>query len=228
MADETTTETTDATPPAGDQATATPPQGGDGAQAGTVLSQPPESTPPQKAEAEGEGGDKTTTEDGKGENTDPGSDVEFDLTPPEGMEGYAKEFEAFATDVKGWMKEHPEASAADALKWAAGRQAEIAKQQGIELIQKHNDRTGAWLERAKADPAIGGDKFDENVATAIKGLEVLKDPELAEQLEASGLGNHPFILRALAAVGKQGEQSPVLAPAGGGARPNFANTLYPD
>lgn len=224
MADETTTQTTDATPQAGDQATATPPEGGDGAQGGTVLSQPPESTPP----AEAKGGEETTTEGGKGENTDPGSDVEFDLTPPEGMEGYAKDFEAFGNDVKEWMKANPEASAADALKWAANRQAEIVQQQGIELIQKHNERTGAWLEKAKADPAIGGDKFNENVATAIKGLEALKDPELAEQLEASGLGNHPFILRALTAVGKQGEQSPVLAPAGGGARVNFANTLYPD
>jgi len=222
MTEQTTTDqTTDAAPAEGDT-----PAAPTDAQA-TVLAQSTDPAPEGKDQTAS--GDDTTAKDGKGAegDTDPGGDVEFDLTPPEGMEGFAEDFAAFKTDVTEWMKANPEATPADALKWAAERQAKAVQEQGQALIQAHNEKVTGWLEAAKKDPAIGGDKFAENTAVAIKGLEVLKDEQLAQALESSGLGNHPFILRALMAVGKQAGQAPVLAPAGAGARQNFANSLYP-
>lgn len=205
---------------------ASPPAGGNESAGGTVLSQ---QDPTTDGQAPADGGD-TTTNDSKGPDgdTEAAAVVEFDLAPPEGMEGFSGDFEAFTSDVREWMGANPKATPADALKWAAERQAAAVHAHHNQVVEAANAERAAWLEAAKADPEFGGDKFDENISLAIRGLKALQDDGLAAKLDASGLGNHPFILRALHAVGKQASASPVLAPAGAGARKNFASSLYSD
>ena len=63
-----------------------------------------------------------------------------------------------------------------------------------------------WRETALKDSEYGGDKFDENVGTAMKGLEAFASDELRGLLskngELDGIGNHPEMVRMLVKIGK--------------------------
>lgn len=59
-----------------------------------------------------------------------------------------------------------------------------------------------WKEDAVADKEIGGDKLDENMAFAKKTFDQFGTPELGDFLKASGLANHPELLRWAVRVGK--------------------------
>lgn len=71
---------------------------------------------------------------------------------------------------------------------------------GLDAIHKD------WIAASKADPEIGGDKFDENMAIAAKGAEAYGDDDLQTLLKpvsdgGQGLGNHPAINRLLFRIG---------------------------
>lgn len=72
-----------------------------------------------------------------------------------------------------------------------------------------------WLNDAKADPEIGGAKWDESVAIAGKVFDAvgIKTEEPFRQLlEESGLGNHPDVVRFMRRVGQMiGEDKLVTA-----------------
>lgn len=69
----------------------------------------------------------------------------------------------------------------------AARSAEAAAQVRSDL-----------LSAAKADPEIGGDKFDATVAKAKVTMEACFTPAFSKFLDESGLGNHPEMIRGLA------------------------------
>lgn len=84
-----------------------------------------------------------------------------------------------------------------------------------------------WLDQSKADKGFGGDKLNENLAIAKRGLEAYGSPELKSFLDQSGLGNHPEIIRLLVNAGKSVAEDKVI-PAGRPAPPNstLAQRLY--
>lgn len=57
------------------------------------------------------------------------------------------------------------------------------------------------LTAAKADAEIGGEKFDESVATAKLAIDTYFAPSFAKFLNDSGLGNHPEMIRGLMKAG---------------------------
>lgn len=59
-----------------------------------------------------------------------------------------------------------------------------------------------WPEQLKADPEFGGAKYEETVTMAKRGLDAYGDAQLKEELNKTGLGNHPLILKAFARVGR--------------------------
>ena len=84
--------------------------------------------------------------------------------------------------------------------------------------------------QAKVDKEFGGEKFNENLAVANKALEAYGTPELRKLLDASGLGNHPEIIRAFLKVGKTISEDKFVP---GGLQPtkgekSAANALYPN
>jgi len=60
-----------------------------------------------------------------------------------------------------------------------------------------------WTAQAAADKEVGGERFAENVATAKKAFDAFGTPELAAVLKASGLDNHPELIRWAYRIGKQ-------------------------
>lgn len=74
-------------------------------------------------------------------------------------------------------------------------------------MQSLNALHEQWIEEGKADPELGGDKYEENLALAKKGAEAFGDPELQEMLKpvsegGQGLGNNKVITKLLMRVGK--------------------------
>ncbi|CAI1975857.1 peptidase [Serratia proteamaculans] len=82
-----------------------------------------------------------------------------------------------------------------------------------------------WGEQVKADKEIGGDKFNASVGAAQRALDQFGNPELREYLQASGLGNHPALVRFCAKVGKSMAEDSFVMPNNGGQR-SAADILY--
>lgn len=74
----------------------------------------------------------------------------------------------------------------------------LIERQQAQLEQAKND----WATAAKSDKEYGGDKLAENLGLAQKALQEFGTPELQDLLNASGLGNHPEVIRAFVRVGK--------------------------
>lgn len=68
---------------------------------------------------------------------------------------------------------------------------------------------------ASTDEEIGGAKWDESKALALKAIAKFGTPKLAGVLNQSGLGNHPELLRFCARVGKGLAEDSVAGAASG-------------
>lgn len=96
------------------------------------------------------------------------------------------------------------------------------------------DTTGAdmrrgWETEAKADPDIGGAKFDETKALARQTFTrfgVKADGPFLKLLEESGLGSHPDMLRFVANVGRLTGEATADNGSGGQQQPRLADRVY--
>ena len=59
-----------------------------------------------------------------------------------------------------------------------------------------------WAVASANDPLIGGEKMEEHLAIAVKGLKAYGDTEVNALLKQTPLGTHPAILRLLYRVGQ--------------------------
>jgi len=85
-----------------------------------------------------------------------------------------------------------------------------------------------WLETAKADKEIGGDKFDGTAKMAQAAFAKWASPELKTLLETTGLGNHPELLRTFAKIGAAGQEDSTFVKGSGGQAASTAQVLYPN
>ena len=97
------------------------------------------------------------------------------------------------------------------------KELKLTQEQAQKLVTAHAEHTqhaikaqdeafaaqsADWLNTSKADPEIGGAKFDESVRHSIAFLDTFAAPEVRELLDATGLGNHPEIIRTFAKAGQ--------------------------
>lgn len=177
----------------------------------------PAAQPNPEASAEGQGG-TTPAADAAGQESKPETAAEWKLTAPEGMEAFQADYEAFSSDMGKWLQDNPNADARAALAEAANRQARAASEAKTAFAKQHADQVSKWEAEARADKDIGGAKFDESVATAVKGLDAVADDAFRALLNETGLGNHPAVIRTFHKVGQQIADAPVVRgtqPAGG-------------
>ncbi|MER9628375.1 hypothetical protein [Mesorhizobium sp. M0296] len=87
-----------------------------------------------------------------------------------------------------------------------------------------------WVDTAKKDGEIGGDKWDGTVQAGQRAVNTLGSPGLKDYLNASGGGNHPELIRFMAKVGAMiSEDSPPTDGAGGKGKPaEAAHVLFPN
>ena len=63
-------------------------------------------------------------------------------------------------------------------------------------------RRSEWLKALESDKDIGGDKLKGSVDVARRAVAKFGGRELAQALDASGLGDHPAVVKAFAAIGR--------------------------
>lgn len=136
---------------------------------------------------------------------------------PEGVEldtAAADEFTAVAKDLK--LTAEQAQKVADVGAKMAQRQAEA-----------HAKLVETWTEAVKTDKEIGGDALPENLAIARKALDTFGTPELKDILNASGLGNHPAVIKAFYKAGKAISEDRFVAGSAKSASSDPAKTMFP-
>ena len=216
-----------------------PPEGGDGGAAPAATGDNPAAVtnaanPAEGDNPEGEGkqeGSKTAEElaaekDAK-EKADkeaaekaekdkkPAAPEKYEFTPPEGQELDANALAVFEPIAKelGLSQEQ------------AQKLVDIYPQIQQQQAEAWSKQVSDWGEQVKSDKEIGGDKFNASVGAAQRALDQFGNPELREYLNASGLGNHPALVRFCAKVGKAMAEDTFVVPNQGGQR-SAADILY--
>ena len=172
-------ETPQATPPAAES-----PSAEANAQA---TEQKPEETPPSEPQ--------------KTENTDPSKvDETKPETPPEKYE--LKLPDQSPVDPKRLEAIAAEAKAANMTQEQAQSLVEREHRMMTDLIQSHQDRINGWMKESIADKEIGGPEISRNIEMAKRLVDTFGSPLLKKQLEDSGMGQHPELLRLFVRLGK--------------------------
>jgi len=162
---------------------------------GTAYSTPPAAQPPGAPSALEAAG----TVEGKGETKTEAKPVE--LKAPKGFESH---FEALQQQAKELGLEGEKAQKyLDSL-------ANIDAARSKQLDEALAAQDAKWAAELKADPEVGGEKFASAVKDAAKALSRFggtptqgqKVAPLAVLLHQAGLGNHPLVLKAFAAIGR--------------------------
>lgn len=154
----------------------------------------------------------------------------YELTAPDGVTLDAESVAAATPVFKelGLSNEQ-----ANKLVPVAAQFAERIQTQANQAILADVAKTRAdWLATAKADPEIGGAKYDETIKTAaaaLDGLGFVKGSPFRVLLDESGLGNHPDMIRAFFKVGQAiGDDGFVRTDTGGARKRTDAELFYGD
>lgn len=180
---DTTPGTTTPAAPAADEQTTAPAAAAEGAQT--------EGATEETAATEGAGG---KAPDDQGEALTGAPEAYVDFTMPEGVAldaDAAGDLKALAKDMnlsQAGAQRLADLGASMAAKWTAGLEAQFQA------------NVTAMVETARADPEIGGEKYDETRATANAARDVVGTPALAKLLADTGLENHPDVIRMFAKI----------------------------
>ncbi|MEK9753372.1 MAG: hypothetical protein VW338_09195 [Rhodospirillaceae bacterium] len=146
---------------------------------------------------EGEGGEKKDGDEKDGKKDGEGAPETYEaFTMPEGVEVDQAALDVFMPLAKDAGLTQAQAQKfvdlyADNLKGAVeGQQKAWAET---------NDK---WVEDAKADKEIGGDKWDESVGVANAALKKFAGEDFAAFSQYTGAGNNPAFIRLMYRVGK--------------------------
>ncbi|RYM69604.1 peptidase [Serratia liquefaciens] len=145
----------------------------------------------------------------------PAAPEKYEFAAPEGQELDANALSVFEPIAKelGLTQEQ------------AQKLVDIYPQIQQQQAEAWSKQIAEWGEQVKADKEIGGDKFNASVGLAQRALDQFGNPELREYLNASGLGNHPALVRFCAKVGKSMAEDSFVVPNQGGQR-STADILY--
>ena len=164
-------------------------------------------------------GDKPAEKPDDKEQKQEGAPEKYEFTAGEGIEldtEALKDFEPVARDLN--LTNEQAQKLVDAYpKILAGvqqRQAEAWQAQ-----------TEQWAADVKADKEIGGDKLTANLSAAQRALDQFGSSELKEYLNATGLGNHPDLVKTFVKIGKAMSEDGMVDGSNQGQR-SAAEVLY--
>lgn len=207
-----------------------PPEGGDGG--APAAADAPAGDAPQEGSADQPAGEDMPADDKPADSPDedkadkesddktdkkdkPAAPEKYEFSAPEGQELDANALAVFEPIAKelGLSQEQ------------AQKLVDLYPQIQQQQAEAWSKQVADWGEQVKADKEIGGDKFNASVGAAQRALDQFGNTELREYLNASGLGNHPALVRFCAKVGKAMAEDTFVVPGQGGQR-SAADILY--
>ncbi len=172
---------------------------------------------------------KPTTELGTKPEAKPGEAVAFDaakLTLPEGMKLDDPAFKAFG-EVFSDAKLDPQARGQKLIDLYTEQVKGIRQAQ----VDAWTTTNKAWVDAVKADPEIGGVKFEPTKTVIAKAIDSL-GPELSvafrQGLDVTGAGNHPAIWKGLAKMATLLTEGGHVAGNPASGKPDLASTFFPN
>ncbi|WKJ88764.1 hypothetical protein QZJ86_12100 [Methylomonas montana] len=181
--------------------------------------QPTDQAPVDGATADGDAGKTADTTD----TTEPLTEY-ADFSFPDGFEAdpvMMDAFKAMALEAKLSQEQ---------AQHFASMGAQLQQKMLSEHFSAIEQQKADWEAEARADKEYGGAKFDENLTYAARARDAFVTPALREQLDKTGLGNHPDLIRVFVRAGKLISEDSLVS---GGQRPSSqtksaASTLYPN
>jgi len=155
-------------------------------------------------------------DDKPGEQQGDAAAIDYEVKAPDGIEldtASVDQFKAIAQELK-------------LPKEAAEKIAGIAIQREVARREAFQQQVQDWHDATTADPELGK---AENQATARKAIDTFGTPELKAMLNASGLGNHPEVVRMALKVGKLISEDTIEQTNRSATAPaqSLADRLYP-
>jgi hypothetical protein len=99
---------------------------------------------------------------------------------------------------------------ADALQAHIDALAKADAEAAVTSQQALKAQVEKWTAEVKADPDVGGAKYEENLAHARRWVKSYGGEELQALLDETGLSHHPGFLKALMLAGKDAGEAPML------------------
>lgn len=131
---------------------------------------------------------------------------------------YLESFQSYAKDQKMTQEQ-----AQKLVEREAYAVSEYQKRQSQDFEQTQ----AQWIDTVKKDPEIGGEAFQKNIELAHRALKQFGTQTFIEQLESSGFGNHPELVRIFARIGKAfGEDTLVSTNTNSGGKKSYEEVFY--
>lgn len=165
-------------------------------------------------------GDKPAEKPDDKEQKQEGAPEKYEFKPAEGQELDAAALEQF----------EPIARELNLTNEQAQKMVDLYGMKIMPMVQKQQaeawqKQTEGWAETVKADKEIGGDKLTANLSAAQRALDQFGTPELKEYLNATGLGNHPDLVKTFVKIGKAMSEDGMVDGSNQGQR-SAAEVLY--
>ena len=145
----------------------------------------------------------------------------YDLKLPDGSKLKPEQVE----DIKSYAK--AKGLSSEAAQELLQREASVVDGYFKELQTEHQKITEAWKQEVVKDSEIGGEKMNENIQLAQRSLEKFGTPKLIQELESTGYGNHPEVIRLLTRIGRaMSNDKMVVAGAQTGGLKSLEETFY--
>lgn len=175
---------------------------------------------PEKPEGEKPEGEKPDGEKKQEEKKPEGAPEKYEFKAAEGQELDTAALEQF----------EPIARELNLTNEQAQKMVDLYGTQILPMVQKQQAEawqktTEQWAADVKADKEIGGDKLTASIGVAQRALETFGTPDLKEYLNASGLGNHPELIKVFVKVGKAMSEDGMVTGKESGQR-TAAEVLY--
>lgn len=185
---------------------------GDKPQPGTEGDKPQEDKPAD--------GEKTADKPDDKEQKQEGAPEKYEFKPAEGQEldtAALEQFEPIARELNLTNEQ-----AQKMVDLYGTKIMPMVQKQQAEAWQKTTEQ---WAADVKADKEIGGDKLTANLSAAQRALDQFGTPELKEYLNATGLGNHPDLVKTFVKIGKAMSEDGMVDGSNQGQR-SAAEVLY--
>jgi hypothetical protein len=186
----------------------------------------------QSATGAGEGGQQQPATEGQGTQGQQAEGTKTDAEQEKKPEGAPERYEFKAPDGVQFDDAVIDAFSAvakeldlpqDKAQKVLDKMAPVIAARQSEQLQAAREN---WAEAAKTDKEFGGEKLAENLSVAKKALDTFATPELRTLLEASGLGNHPEVIRVFYRAGKAISEDRFISGQSGKTSQADARRLY--
>jgi flagellar biosynthesis GTPase FlhF len=140
----------------------------------------------------------------------------YELKLPEG----SKLSKADADEIAAYAKE--QGLSQEQAQKQLERESKLVEVGEARSLEKLKEATGQWLEAAKTDKEIGGEAFPKNAELAKRVVTRFGTAEFKAELERTGLGNHPELVRTFVRIGQAMSDDQFIMP---GTQPNQQKDL---